>query len=102
MEKEWCTYSWIGKILPESVGKIIRVSGSGDIVDILYSEGQMYAAEPWDINYIQRFDTLEEAFEYWWANRPGYDTRIDHDWTKESYWEHLQYCFKSYFKDEEV
>ena len=94
MEKEWCTYSWQGKTLPEAVGKIVR---NGETVDILYSEGQLYPAECWNIDYVQRFDTLEAAHKYLWQNRPPYDTRIDRDWTKERYWEHLQFCFPSYF-----
>jgi len=97
MEKEWCTYSWQWKTLPEAVGKIVKEYNGG--VEILYSEGQQYSAQCWDINYIQRFDTLEEAFEYMWGNRPSYDTRIDRDWTKEGYWAHLQYSFPSYFNN---
>lgn len=76
MKKEWCTYSYEGRTLPESVGKI--VGDYGRAVDILYSEGQHYPLILWDINYVTRFDTLEEATEYFLANKPSYDTRMDH------------------------
>lgn len=96
MEKEWCTYSFQGKTLPENVGKI--VGDYGKSVDILYSEGQMYPAELWDIRFIMRFNTLEEAIEYFLKNKPSYDTRIDHEISDERHLERIKYSFSSYFK----
>jgi hypothetical protein len=95
--KPWCTYSFEEVDLPYAVAKIVQEFGSS--VDLLYSEHQLYSPQPWDIRYIKRFDTLEEAIEYWWKERPGVDIR-DRDWTKKEYIEHMKYCFPSYYKGE--
>lgn len=56
MKKIWCVY----RILwPIGIGKIVRSDRYG--CDILYSEGQHYPAELWDLKYVKRFDTVEEA-----------------------------------------
>ena len=99
MDKEWCTYSWQCKTLPEGVGKITAEYNSA--VDIRYSEGQYYSPECWDINYVQRFDTLEEAMEYFLKHKPSYDYRMDHKISEELYWERIKESFPSYFKEKD-
>lgn len=100
MNKEWCTYGYESPNFPQYVGKVVYESKNKKSVDILYSEGQLYSPELWDATYVRRFDTLEEAFEYLIENEPSYDTRMDHAWTRAKHWEHVKYCFPSYFEND--
>lgn len=58
-ENKWCTYGSWGKNSPSSIGKLLEQHGNSGT--ILYSEGQLYPPELWDMAYVEVFDTVEEA-----------------------------------------
>jgi hypothetical protein len=56
---KWCTWSVWTKNFPEHIGQLLEQHGNSGT--ILYSERQMYPPELWDMNYVEVFDTAEEA-----------------------------------------
>ncbi|MDO8516725.1 MAG: hypothetical protein Q7S33_01240 [Nanoarchaeota archaeon] len=67
IEKPWAVYrNFFG---PLGFGKIEEDNNSS--VNIRYSEGQMYASECWDVKFVKRFDTLNDAMEYYTKNHRG-------------------------------
>ena len=57
--KPWCVYR---HGTPTGVGKIVEINGKTS-VSILYSEGQHYSPDCWDIRSIQRFATITAAIK---------------------------------------
>jgi len=53
---KWCAF---GAICPDDIGRLLIHSKQTG--EILYSEGQMYRPEFWDMNYVKIFETLEEV-----------------------------------------
>jgi len=94
IEKPWCTYSF-GLGL-SGFGKIIRDKKT--CVYIRYSEGQLYPSSCWDPNYVTRFDTLEEAVEYYIEHRRGVDIR-DRQLTPDEVRGYAKRDFPSYYKN---
>lgn len=94
IEKPWCVYSsFIG---PMDFGKIEE--DYGNYVYVRYSEGQHYALEAWDSNYVKRFNTLEEAVEDYIKHKPGTDPR-DRNITDKEIREFAREKFPSYYKE---
>jgi hypothetical protein len=60
----WCTYSFWGRKIPQHLGKVIELNDSKTTGYILYSEGQLYAPECWDMSYVMMFDKIEDAIFY--------------------------------------
>jgi len=73
IEKPWCVYGCLGATLPDGFGKIVE--DSGVTYNLLYSESQMYAPDCWDKRYVGRFDTLDEAVDYFIEHKPEFDVR---------------------------
>jgi hypothetical protein len=94
IKKPWCTYSC--GLGPSGFGKIVRDEKTS--VNIKYSEEQMYAPECWDPAYVTRFDTLDEAVEYYIENRLGVDIR-DRQLTPDEVRENAWKDFPSYYKN---
>jgi len=60
--KKWCTYSAWGKRLPSFIGQLTEQSGNSG--KIRYAENQLYSEQWWDMDYVEVFDSLEEAIFY--------------------------------------
>ncbi|MFA5366400.1 MAG: hypothetical protein WC333_00555 [Dehalococcoidia bacterium] len=60
----WCTYSFWGRKIPQNLGRVIELNKSKTTGYILYSEGQLYPAECWDMSYVAMFDKIEDAIFY--------------------------------------
>ncbi|MFH1801546.1 MAG: hypothetical protein ABH804_01795 [archaeon] len=73
IEKPWCVYDVFTRLL--GVGKVIEDCGVS--VSILYSEGQHNPPEEWNTLRVRRFDTLEEAIDYYIKNRSGGDIKCE-------------------------
>jgi hypothetical protein len=93
IEKPWCTYS--SGLGLSGFGKIVRDEKTS--VNIKYSERQLYPPECWDSVYVTRFDTLDEAVEYYIKNRLGVDIR-DRQLTPDEVRENAWRDFSSYFE----
>ena len=92
--KKWCCYrSWMSWM---DFGKIVKPLPSGGSCFVLYSEGQHYPPECWDMNYVKEFDTLEEAVEFYIKNRPAVDIRCS-DFTDDEIRIMAKRKFPSYF-----
>ena len=81
IENEWCVYGWV---TAKFLGKVVR-EHSEKCVDILYTPGQVYPSEPWDTDYVKRFATFDEAFEYLREKNPDYgykymEDRLRNEW----------------------
>ena len=98
IEKPWGVYGWFNG--PWNFGKIEGeyISEDHSSLDIRYSEQQMYPPQCWDGKWVKRFDTLEEAVEYYIEERPGCDTRMDRDETDDEIRQRARESFPSYFK----
>jgi len=94
IEKPWCVYSF-GLGL-SGFGKIVRDKKT--CVYIRYSERQLYPSSAWEPAYVTRFNTLNEAVEYYIENRPGVDIR-DRQLTPDEVRENAWRDFPSYYKD---
>lgn len=61
MEK-WCAYSHFNKKFPQNIGKLKQQIGNAGYIQ--YSEKQLYPFQCWDMNYVEIFDTLDQAIEF--------------------------------------
>jgi hypothetical protein len=61
---KWCTYGVWGRKIPDHLGKVIELSDDETKGVLLYSEGQLYAPEYWDMAYVMMFDDIEDAIFY--------------------------------------
>ena len=86
------------KISPDFFGMLEDESSDGRTGHIRHSEGQHYHPSLWDLDYVTRFDTLEEAIDFYLENRPGVDIR-DKEFTPDEVREQARQRFPSYFKD---
>lgn len=90
MEK-WCTYSWLNKKFPQSIGKLVRQEGNTG--HIRYAEHQMYPLQLWDMNYVEVFDNIEDAIKFLLKNKPDtylHEVRESFCFSDKVNWEKLE------------
>ena len=65
---KWCTYGAFGKEIPSFIGQLVELKGKTG--QIRYTEGQMYALQYWDMDYVKVHESLEDAILFLIKNHP--------------------------------
>jgi len=89
----WCVYGWFLKLW--GIGKII--SEQPGVVFVEYSDNSILNA--WNPDWIKRFETLEEAVEYYLEKRLKNSNLIHKEIHESEIWEYIHKNFPSYFKN---
>jgi len=63
---KWCTYGPWGKKMPSFIGQLVEQTGNTG--KIRYAERQMYPLEYWDMDYVEVFETIEDAIKFMLKN----------------------------------